>query len=87
MILICYFQDKSHKESKPCSIYKSHVLSLNKKNITINSWNKIPDENIQHILNLHQVEKNQVLNITYDVFKVTSDVIRERLNKINLIAI
>ena len=44
-------------------------------NFSIKSWEENQDENIQQILDLHKTEDNQILNITYNVFKVTSDLI------------
>ena len=76
-----YFKDASYKENSPCSNYKSHVESLKKINISIKSWNENPDKTIQHILNLQKSDEgNQILNITYDVFKVTSDIISKEEN-------
>ena len=49
-------------------------------NFSIKSWEENQDKNIQHILDLHKTEDNQILNITYNVFKVTSDIISKKEN-------
>ena len=74
------FQVKSHESSRPCSIYKSHVDSLKRMNFSIQSWEENQDKNIQQILDLHKTEDNQILNITYNVYKVTSDLISNEEN-------
>ena len=49
-------------------------------NYSIKSWEENQDKFIQHILDLHKTEDNQILNITYNVIKVTSDIISKKEN-------